>query len=105
DLLRTRIGYRLSESVVSFVRRRCQTFSLTVSPGLKGGVPRYGHAAHRKASPRPHEPHADRWVPPSDGPASAAPFVFSASARPHVQFLQAFRRVSVVQLLVGATDG
>eukprot|EP01139_Manchomonas_bermudensis_P015744 Amastigsp_a510926_141.p2 type:complete len:199 gc:universal Amastigsp_a510926_141:35-631(+) len=68
---------------------------LTVSPGLKGGSPLYGHDAHRKASPSEQFPHEDFAAPavltmPPFAAASAA----SSSLSPHEQFLHARRTPS-----------
>lgn len=68
--------------------------NLMRSPGLKAGNPRYGQPPQRKASPRAHEPQdeftAGFSIMSMVNLALGASPSFSASARPHEQFLQAF---------------
>ena len=62
------------------------------SPSLNAGLPRYGHPAHRKASPSPQLPQllfgACRIASADNRPAS---YASSRSFRPHVQSSQAVR--------------
>mmetsp|Transcript_22970 Transcript_22970/g.59072 ORF Transcript_22970/g.59072 Transcript_22970/m.59072 type:complete len:215 (-) Transcript_22970:391-1035(-) len=72
---------------------------LTSSPGLKGGMPRYGQPSHRNASPRPHEPQLDL----GGGSLLAAASCISLS--PHEQLAHACLRVCGVHLSAPARSG
>ena len=80
----------------------------TISPGLNGGRPRYGHPSQRKASPSAQEPHDPPVFPGTVKSISSSKLRVttvdacfaswascswsSSSLRPQVQSLQALRR-------------
>lgn len=96
--------------------------SLTSSPGLKAGIPIYGHPSQRNASPKlqfPQEPTFPCTVKSTSARSSASSFralscasaldlVLASSAailsaNPHVQSLQARRRLPAFGAHSGAT--